>query len=461
MGNTSLSLSSPSGSGFSLPGQNTFKDILTNNGIVQPNGTFQIVLHCVDAPGVTNFGDFVGTVTFTHTTQPVFEASYTSSVPAKQSTTTVSVPAANTAFGTQATFGATVSPTNAAGTIVFKDNGVALGSGQAIDGSGHASFSTSTLSAGTHQISASFVPTDSNAWATSSSSGTPFTVDKAATSVSITGNGTSQYTDNVTFVAHTPAGVAGSVVFKIDGTATAGGAVTVSSGTASYSTTTLPVGNGHTIDATFTPTSSNYSPSAAPQVTHDVTAFAGKIATETINATVDAGALTISIEGSPIVNLHALGDPANPNAVINASGDLLQAEGDLANVVITDTRAGDPGWNATGSVGNFSNASTGDTVSGYNLGWVPALVSHAANQDGNGTTTAIFAGAAVAAGSQQSVAAGAPSDPAVGLGIARQFAHTFDNAGNGTAKIGAHVTLNIPTDVGAGTYTATLTFTVI
>lgn len=450
MGNTSLSLATPSGNGFTLPAQNTFNQVFTNNGVVSPNGTYQIVLLCVDGPGATDFGDYVGNVTFTHgSSDPVFEASYTSSVPAHVTTTSVTVPSSPTTFGGSATFNATVSGATGGGTVQFKDGGVNLGTPQALT-AGASSFTTSALSAGSHSITASFIPADSTVDAASTSAAQPFTVNAASTSVAITGAGTSQQFDAATFTANTPAGVAGSVQFKIDGS-NVGSATPVSGGTASYSTTTLAPG-AHTVDATFTPTSSNYLPSNAPQVTHTVTAFAGKTTSEQINAQVAAGALTISVEGDAIVNLHAPGDPTNPNAVMNAGGDLLQAEGDLDTVVITDTRAGDPGWNATGSVSDFVNGS--NSVSGFNLGWTPAIVSSAVNQVG------ITAGANVDPAAQPA-AGTTPSDPTLGLGVPRQFAHTFDNSGNGTAKIGAHLKLNIPTDVPAGTYSATITFTVL
>lgn len=450
MGNTSLSLASPSGSGFTLPAQNTFNQVFTSNGVVNPSGAYQIVLLCVDGPGANDYGDFVGNVTFTRNAgDPVFEAAYTSSVPAHVTTTSVTVPGSASTFGSNATFNATVSPASSAGTVQFKDGGVALGAPQALV-AGASSYTTSALGAGPHNISASFIPSNASVDAPSTSTASPFTVNAASTSVAITGNGTSNQFDSVTFTANTTAGVPGAVQFKIDGV-NAGSPATVSGGSASYSTTSLGVG-GHTIDATFTPSSGNYLPSNATQVSHTVLAFAGVTTSEQINANVAAGAITISVEGDSIVNLHAPGDPSNPAAVMNAGGDLLQAEGDLDTVVITDTRAGDPGWVATGVVSNFVNGAT--SVSGFNLGWTPAIVSSSANQVG------ITAGAnvdpdAAATGSST------PTSPSLGLGTARQFAKTLDNAGNGTAKVGAHLKLNIPTDVPAGTYSATITFTAI
>ena len=60
-------------------------------------------------------------------------------------------------------------------------------------------------------------------------------------------------------------------------------------------------------------------------------------------------------------------------AQINAGGDLLTASGQMDRVKVTDTRAGDPGWTASGIVTNFIKGA--DQINGYNLGWVPTVVS--------------------------------------------------------------------------------------
>lgn len=458
-GNTGLGATTPAGSGFAITAGNTFKDIFQAAGVVSPSGQYTVKVFCQNAPGNIQFGEYVGLMNFTPTA--TFDGSYTTSVPATPTTTTVA-PIAPSTFGSPVTLTANVSPA-AAGTVQFKDGGVNLGSPQTVSG-GVATFTTSSLNAGTHPITAVFTPANPAQFDGSSDlTAENAVVNAASTSVAITGNGSTTQFSPATFTATvTPAGANGSVQFKIDG-ANAGSPVAVSGGIATYTTAALSV-TTHTVDATFIPANGNYATSDAPQVNHAVTAFSGASTTEQINAQVDNGALTISVEGDAVVDLHAPassgiapGDPQYPFAQINAGGDLLQAEGDLDTVVITDTRAGDPGWAATGIVSNFTNPSGSNgatSVSAFNLGWDPAIVSSAANQVG------ITDGPLVAPDTLPSV--GAPqSNLALGLGAARAFATTTDNNGNGTAKVGAALKLNLPTDVAAGTFTATLTFTVI
>jgi len=459
-GNTGLGATTPAGSGFAITASVPFKDAFQNNAVISPSGQYTIKAFCQNASGSTQFGEYVGLINFTPNGTN-FDGSYTTSVPATPTTTTVA-PAGPATFGSPVTLTANVSPA-AAGTVQFKDGGVNLGAPQTV-AAGVAELTISTLDAGTHPITAEFVSADTNAFESSSDlTAENVVINAASTSLAITGNGSTAEFSPANFTATvTPAGATGTVQFKIDG-ANAGSPVAVSGGTASYSTTSLSA-TTHTVDATFTPANGNYVTSDAPQVSHTVTAFAGESTTETLNAQVNAGALTISVEGDAIVDLHApaasgfvVGDPEYPFAQINAGGDLLQAEGDLDTVVITDTRAGDPGWAATGVVSNFVNTGGGtgaSSVSAFNLGWTPAIVLAAANQVG------ITAGATVNPDALPSV--GAPqSNPALGLGAARAFATTTNDNGNGTAKVGAALKLNLPTDVAAGTFSATLTFTVI
>lgn len=458
LGNTNLGATTPSGGGFSVAIAQTFKDVFQANAVISPSGTYTIKAFCQNASGSIQYGEYEGLITFTPTA--TFDGSYTTSVPATNTTTTVA-PAGPATFGSPVTLTANISPA-AAGTVQFKDNGVNLGGPQTVT-AGAATFTTSALAAGTHPITAVFTSSDSNFNGSSDLTAENVVINAASTSVAITGNGsTSQYAP-VTFTATvSPAAANGTVQFKIDGV-NAGSPATVTGGVATYSTAALSA-TTHTVDATFIPANGNYATSDAPQVNHAVTAFAGASTTEQINAQVDTGALTISVEGDAIVNLHApasslipVGDPRYPFAQMNAGGDLLQAEGDLDTVVITDTRAGDPGWAATGVVSDFTNAggvNGATSVSAANLGWAPLIVTSAANQVG------ILAGATVAPDALPAV--GAPqANPALGLGAARAFATTTDNNGNGTAKVGAALKLNLPTDVAAGTFSATLTFTVI
>ena len=461
VGNTSLGATVPSGSGFQVTIANTFKDAFQTNAVVSPNGQYTIKVLCQNASGSVQYGEFQGLITFTAT--GAFDGSYTTSVPSTPTTTAVAAPGAATTFGSPVTLTANVSPAGATGTVQFKDGGVNLGAPQTVT-AGSATLTTSALNAGTHPITAVFTSANTAVYGSSTdASAENYVVNAASTTLAITGNGSSNQFAPVTFTAAvTPAAANGTVQFKVDG-ANAGSPVAVSGGTATFTTSSLSVLT-HQIDATFIPANGNYLTSNAAQVSHQVTAYAGASTTEQINAEVSAGALTISVEGNAIVDLHAPAssgiapsDPQYAFAQINAGGDLLQAEGDLDTVVITDTRAGDPGWAATGVVSDFTNTTTNTgakSVSAFNLGWAPVIVSSAANQVGIAAGATVNPDALPAVGATQ-------TDTALGLGATRPFATTTDNNGNGTAKVGAALKLNLPTDVAAGTFSATLTFTVL
>ena len=104
--------------------------------------------------------------------------SYTvSPVGAAATTTALAVtPGGSAAAGTPITLTATTTPTGAAGTVTFTDasNGTVLGT-QAV-AAGSASLTVSTLAQGDHSLTASFAPTDSTAYAASTSVAVPFTV---------------------------------------------------------------------------------------------------------------------------------------------------------------------------------------------------------------------------------------------------------------------------------------------
>ncbi|MFV0309865.1 MAG: hypothetical protein ACK5OX_19215 [Desertimonas sp.] len=141
----------------------------------------------------------------------------------------------------------------------------------------------------------------------------------------------------------------------------------------------------------------------------------------------ETGGLTISVAAESTT----MSEPT-------ADGDALVSTGSLPAVSVIDLRSGDPGWNATGQVTDFTSGAS--TISADQLGWAPNVASASAGQD---------------------VTAGEVAEPGAGLGTARALASTPAGAGRGTAVLGADLTLSIPTDVDPGTYTAQLTLTVI
>lgn len=89
--------------------------------------------------------------------------------PTETATSLAASPNGGSQFGKSVTLTATIAGNSPAGSVVFMDNGIQIGSALVINGS--ASFSTSLLTPGTHSLSARFTPSDTTK-ATSSNSPT-------------------------------------------------------------------------------------------------------------------------------------------------------------------------------------------------------------------------------------------------------------------------------------------------
>jgi hypothetical protein len=172
-------------------------------------------------------------------------------------------------------------------------------------------------------------------------------------------------------------------------------------------------------------------------------------ASETLQAIVDAGTLTITA-GGPTVDLGHL--------ALNSTNDLLvSTPTDINTVTVTDTRAGNIHWTASGQVSDFTlgtlpAADQTKKINGANLGWTPRIIDQQATQT-------VTAGPPVAPGAGLAVGASAPAG--IGLGSVRELAHTIDGRSTGTAHLTASVVLQAPTSTSAGLYQATLTLTAI
>ncbi|MEN3614883.1 choice-of-anchor M domain-containing protein [Plantactinospora sp. ZYX-F-223] len=171
-------------------------------------------------------------------------------------------------------------------------------------------------------------------------------------------------------------------------------------------------------------------------VTLNVEDAGAPAASQTIKVTVGAqGALVVSVDpGDRTVNL--------PAATLSPAGDRWQSSGALRPVTVTDTRPGEPGWNVAGQLSDFTAGQT--RVSGKYLGWTPTVLAQAEGQGvaaGPTVTPGFTAGNGLAA---SSVLGTAPAGD-----------------GRGTARLGAGLNLELPTDTAAGQYVATLTLTAI
>jgi hypothetical protein len=247
-----VSILSP-GSG-ALNGTVTFFDNGTALGTRTPDGSGQAILstssltagnHLITA--TYNGDSFNATSTAAALTQTVNQAA----------TTTAFAPSANpSVFDQSVTFTATISaasPSTAtpAGKVQFLIDGVDFGTPLTLSGGQATSGATSTLTVGTHTVTAFYIGssnfTDSNASAlmqtvNQTTSGAPTTCTLSPLSPSTFGQ-------KVTFTATISLAVATGIVTFFDG-GTALGTGTVSGGKATFSTDSLTVGN-HSITANY------------------------------------------------------------------------------------------------------------------------------------------------------------------------------------------------------------------
>jgi hypothetical protein len=414
-------------------------------------GDYTFTGQCRNNIGAFRAGTHVGTITFTG-------HNYVSAVAAATTTTALAgTPASPVNTGVPVAFTAHVAASagTPTGTVQLLDGATAVGSPTAIDASGNVTISTSFSTGGSHSITAAF--TGGAGFGNSVSTALVYTVnvvvtpaDHTATALSIS-PASATTADAVTLTAavsdtdNAATNPVGTVQFA-DGGVSVGSPVTVTGGTAAL-TGTYALG-AHSFTASFTPTNvANFLASASTSQPYTVTAFTGSSASEILETTITAGSLIISVTDNSKVIL--------PSPTLNATATYLTTTGALHTVTVADTRAGNPGWVASGVVSDFQNT-TGPTttpIAGVNLGWTPNVV------DSNPGQT-IVPGAVVLPQTAPLAA-----DPAVataaGLHVARTLASAAAGAGTGTAHLGAALALNVPTTVIAGTYDATLTLTAI
>jgi uncharacterized protein (TIGR03437 family) len=165
----------------------------------------------------------------------------------KVSTTTTLTSSLNpSAPGQAVTFTATVAPATATGTVTFLEGTTVLGTGTL--GGGKATFPTSTLSLGSHSITANYA--GDNNYNGSTSATLSQTVSKPPTTTILTSSlNPSTFGQTVTFAATvSPSAATGTITF-FDGGSTLG-AGTLSGGKATFSTSSLSV-DTHSIEATY------------------------------------------------------------------------------------------------------------------------------------------------------------------------------------------------------------------
>ena len=237
--------------------------------------------------------------------------------------------------------------------------------------------------------------------------------------------------DPVTLTATVaPTAAAGTVQFRRGSSNIPVGApVTVSGGTASVTTTELVAGT-YNLTAAFTATDpSAFGNSVSAPVAITVTGPEGDQELIELTADIAPGAFSLDVVA---------------NSAILAGGQVGgSATGALPQATVTDLRGTNAGWNVTGQVEDFTKTPAPGTVPGSNLGWVPS----AAKTGGSG---AVVAGLAVT-----------PGTTVGGLADSATLCRAASGSSAGTFTCDAALTLNIPDSTLPGTYSATLTLTLI
>ncbi|WP_435736655.1 hypothetical protein V5D56_18075 [Cellulosimicrobium sp. PMB13] len=123
------------------------------------------------------------------------------------------------------------------------------------------------------------------------------------------------------------------------------------------------------------------------------------------------------------------------------AGDRTAAHGTLHEVSVTDTRQGSPAWYLTGQVGDFRSGS-GSTLAASSLGWEPRLL-----RPGGGTRQGVTVEPDLLAGK--------------GLATPSVLGSAPPGHDQGTAVLGAELSLEAPVEAPTGRYTSTLTLTAL
>ena len=187
-------------------------------------------------------------------------------------TTTLAASATNVAVGTNFTLTATVSPSGATGTVTFHDGATVLGSGT-VD-SGIATFTTTSLAAGTHTITATY--NGSSIYAPSTSAAIPVTVSAqplTPTTITLAAATTSIYPgfyDLLTATVVSPSAT-GSVTFY-DGNRPVSNETLNASGVALFGSGVFSTAGTYNLTASYGG-SATYAPSTSNTVTVDVTSI--------------------------------------------------------------------------------------------------------------------------------------------------------------------------------------------
>ena len=184
---------------------------------------------------------------------PILDITFTTAT-----TTVLSASANPSTYGRPVTITATVTGTAGVptGSVSFFDDGDPLGTGT-LNGAGQATYTSSSLIAGPHMITASY---DGDAANAQSATTAPFTLNIAQATPVVTWSNPADITYGSALGAT-----------QLNATASVPGAFVYTPGTG----TVPPVGNGQTLSVVFTPSSSNYQAAAKSVTINVLPAWAG------------------------------------------------------------------------------------------------------------------------------------------------------------------------------------------
>ena len=393
---------------------------------------------CRDGDAIS-LGYFRNIVTITGTTDATLAWSIDS--PLLAATVTSTMLAASTSaieVGSPVTFTATVAPSAASGSVEFFDGTTSIGTGTLA--AGVASLTTSALPVGTASVTAVYA--GGSGYATSTSAPVSVVVSAVAARTTTTTLAVSPVSgaayQAVTFtpaVSSLTGAPNGTLAIK-DGSTTLTTLPVVDGVVATFNSNVLGAGT-HSFVAEFVG-AAPYSSSASAAVAATYV-LAGAVDEQTVTVAIPAGAISITTPYTPAAPL-ALG-----TAVLDPEFSTYSASAPFENIVITDTRAGNLGFNASVVSGAFTNAA-GETFGGIYAGLTDL------------TKTQVAGNALLA--TDVTVTNHAPATD--GLDVPKVFASYPANKATGTAHLqGTFGIDQVPTSVKPGLYTATVTFTAV
>jgi subtilisin-like proprotein convertase family protein len=366
--------------------------LATFNG-TNPNGTWSLFVHD-DASG--DSGSIAGGWCLNVSTP-------------EPTTTAVSSSVNPSTVGQSVTFTATVTSGGnpvTTGTVDFIDGATDLALDVRLNGSGQATFTTSTLAEGTHPITASYDGTP--AFQPSSGLVTQV-VQKAATSTVVTSSvNPSTVGESVTFTATvTTAGspvTTGTVDFLVDAVPAVSGVVLDGSGQATFTTSSLPAGT-HAVQANYTGTAALAASTGAVSQQVDVAATSTAVASSANPSLVGAPVTftaTVTSGGNPVttgtVAFTEGATTLEPNVALDGSGQATFTTSSLTagSHPITATYSGTAALGASDdTVTQVVQKAATDTTLGSSLNpsvvGQPVTFTATVTSDGNPVTTGTVA----------------------------------------------------------------------